>query len=496
MEHIAMSLRWVALLELGDPGYLRQLHALVAAARAGGSPRMRLTSVIDRSVVHTCTGRFAEAEELLAETVELSGPHANYHRFFVNHHRWATALLQGGHDDVARAHRALRRDDHPCRDLLEGITALELGGESPVPVGDGPGDGTVQERALAPLRLRHLAQSAAALADPARCEAARAALAPYRGRWLVSLLGWDVSGPAALWNGVLDAAQERWDAAVREFTEARRTADLLHARPWSVRARVELAAALLARDAPGDDGTALTLLREAEGEALRLGMVHLAARARRAAPAGHVPRARRASPPHASSPAVPSARAPRPADDRSEFVRTGAVWRLGYAGRVVHVPDAKGLRDLHCLLGRPGAPVPAARLLDPDGGALASATRAMGADPVLDEEAKRRYRRRLERLDSEIDRAAVSGDAGRAAEYERERTALLEELRRAAGLAGRTRRLGDAGERARKNVTARIRDTLRRLDELHPELAAHLRATVTTGTACCYTPDREIAWRL
>ncbi|MCM0676607.1 hypothetical protein NCC78_18220, partial [Micromonospora phytophila] len=66
----------------------------------------------------------------------------------------------------------------------------------------------------------------------------------------------------------------------------------------------------------------------------------------------------------------------------------------------------------------------------------------------------------------------------------------------AAGLAGRSRRLGDEAERARKAVTARIRDTLRRLDERHPALAAHLRDTVSTGNTCRYLPPEPPPWRL
>jgi hypothetical protein len=107
-----------------------------------------------------------------------------------------------------------------------------------------------------------------------------------------------------------------------------------------------------------------------------------------------------------------------------------------------------------------------------------------------------RYRRRLTQLDAEIDRSTAVGDDRRAAEYDRERAALLAELRAAVGLGGRGRRLGDEAERARKAVTGRIRDTLRRLDRRHPELAAHLNATVSTGATCAYRPEREVTWRL
>ena len=55
------------------------------------------------------------------------------------------------------------------------------------------------------------------------------------------------------------------------------------------------------------------------------------------------------------------------------------------------------------------------------------------ADPVLDDEAKARYRRHLARLDEEIDRAAARDDDQKVAELDAERAALLDELRAAAG---------------------------------------------------------------
>jgi hypothetical protein len=162
---------------------------------------------------------------------------------------------------------------------------------------------------------------------------------------------------------------------------------------------------------------------------------------------------------------------------------------------MVHMPDAKGLRDLHTLLGQPGTDVPVLVLLDP-GRATPQVVRRFGADAILDERAKARYRRRLAELDVEIDRALDRHDDDRAAELDHERQALIDELRRATGLAGRPRRLGDEGERARKTVTARIRDSLRRLDQRHPELARYLRATISTGFTCRYQPAGDVTWRL
>ncbi|HET9051807.1 MAG TPA: ATPase, partial [Candidatus Dormibacteraeota bacterium] len=115
---------------------------------------------------------------------------------------------------------------------------------------------------------------------------------------------------------------------------------------------------------------------------------------------------------------------------------------------------------------------------------------------VIDDAARREYRRRLAELDAALAAAAARDDMDAAAAAEEERAMLLDELRRATGLGGRTRRLGDEAERVRKTVTARIRDTLSRLDRRHPELAAHLRATISTGSSCRYAPGEPVTWQM
>jgi hypothetical protein len=171
------------------------------------------------------------------------------------------------------------------------------------------------------------------------------------------------------------------------------------------------------------------------------------------------------------------------------FRSDGAVWTVGFAGSAVHLPDAKGLRDVATLLAVPGQPVHVFTLL----GRTAPAT---GADPVLDEQAKAAFKARLVELDAEIDEAALWQDPERAERAKAERDALLRELATAAGLGGRDRRLGDEVERARKTVTARIREALRRIERVHPPLAAHLHSSLHTGTSCSYEPVEPTRWRL
>jgi hypothetical protein len=150
------------------------------------------------------------------------------------------------------------------------------------------------------------------------------------------------------------------------------------------------------------------------------------------------------------------------------------------------MPDAKGLHDIAALLARPGDPVPAAQ--------LAGLAAPAGADPVLDDRVRAAYKARLAELDEDIDDARASHDLERAVRAATERDALISELGHALGLGGRNRRLGDDTERARKAVTARIHHAIGRLQHYHDDLAAHLRDSIRTGTACTYQPAQPTDW--
>lgn len=163
----------------------------------------------------------------------------------------------------------------------------------------------------------------------------------------------------------------------------------------------------------------------------------------------------------------------------------GDTWHLTYLGQDAHLPDLKGLHDLATLLAQPGQPVHVMQLLT--GYQVAPS----GADPILDEQARVAYRKRIGELDILIDDADASNDLYRAERARLERDALVREIAAATGLGGRYRHLGDDSERARKTVTSRIRDVISRIRPRHPRLAEHLAASVTTGTWCCYTPERD-----
>jgi hypothetical protein len=173
------------------------------------------------------------------------------------------------------------------------------------------------------------------------------------------------------------------------------------------------------------------------------------------------------------------------------------LWTLSYGGVTARMRHAKGLADLAVLLAAPGRPVPAADLIAAAGaGELGRAALRLGSDEIFDATARKQIKDRLADLAGEIEEAERWADPHRAARAREERDVLLAELASAAGLAGRSRRLGDQSERARKTVTARIRDVIGRIEPVHPVLAAHLRASVTTGTYCAYSPATPVTWRI
>jgi hypothetical protein len=217
------------------------------------------------------------------------------------------------------------------------------------------------------------------------------------------------------------------------------------------------------RARPGDEARARTLDDQAGETFARLGMEPLA-------PAGCAPTLRLTGAP-------PS------------LEREGDYWSLAGADPPVRLRDSDGLRYLDHLLRHPGVEFHAADLL-PLGrrGGDADAPLDGDAGPLLDGAAKAAYRRRLEDLRETVAEAEGFSDATRAARARAEMEQIAAELARAVGLGGRDRNAASAAERARVNVTLRIRNALKRIGELSPRLGHELGACIRTGLFCSYQP--------
>jgi class 3 adenylate cyclase len=188
------------------------------------------------------------------------------------------------------------------------------------------------------------------------------------------------------------------------------------------------------------------------------------------------------------------------------FRKEGDVWRVAYAGREIRLRDQRGLAYLAELLRHPGkeihsldlvraggAPAPSSAAADDDG-ALSVARGLGGAGEALDRKARAAYRARLQELDEDLAEAERHHDLGRLESLQEEREALVAELAGAARGAGAS--VGSDAERARVAVTKGLKAATDKIAASHPQLAAHLAATLRRGTFCSYTPDpaRPIEW--
>jgi hypothetical protein len=472
----ARLLRVADLLELADPAAHAELAEAVRAAEALRQPRFRHAALTRRAMLALLTGRLGEVEALIGEAAALGEEIGEPDARDVQHEQlWDLRSAQGRRTELLEQMRALLPDGTP---QWHGILALSLLERGDLEGAEAAAGALPEVGAAAPKDRNWMVAAAygsellAAGGDRGTRERLYDALAPYAGGAVVVGAAITVKGAVDHHLGLLAAALARPDAAAAHFRRALAAHERLGARPWALRSRYELARLRLAD--PGARDAARATLAAVARDAGRLGMAELAARAE----ARH----------RAAGDAVAA---------RGTFRRDGAVWTLGFAGTTVRMRDAKGLRDLAALLRAPGVPVRAAELVAAAGGGDAGmADLRMGADELLDERARRELRARLAELEAEVEEAERWADPERAARAADERDALLRELAAAVGLGGRARRLGDQGERARKAVTARIRDVIVRIDRLHPALAAHLRASVTTGTSCAYSPAAPTAWDL
>jgi hypothetical protein len=320
-----------------------------------------------------------------------------------------------------------------------------------------------------------IAVAAGDLATARRASASLLAIAgSYRSPWLVASAAL-AGARTALLAGDPDGAVAGCVAAASGWAD-------IGAPYEAAVARMVLAEAY---DRSGTSATA-RLERQAAAAAFEaFGATRLAARAR-ALLGGDAPT--RAAPPEPAT-----------------FRLDGDTRAVSFAGRTTVLRDLKGFRYLARLLTDPDREFHVLDLVAVEQGTLPTgATEVVGTPedggglPVLDEDARRAYRRRLAEVEEDIDDAVRCNDPGRAELAERDRAYLIAELTRAVGLGGRLRAMGGDAERARMAVARTIRYAIERLAEHNQALATHLDNCVHTGTYCCYRPDplSKVAWSL
>jgi hypothetical protein len=193
----------------------------------------------------------------------------------------------------------------------------------------------------------------------------------------------------------------------------------------------------------------------------------------------------------------------------SLFIRQGDYWTIGYQKHVAFLKATRGLHYLALLLRHPGREFHVCELVGQVIGRpllFGKGDHATGAwqgrfpsdaGPILDPQAKAEYKRRLDDLRRELEKAERFNDPTHAERARDEIDALAQQLASAVGLGGRNRRSGSEAERARCAVTKRMKSSVKRIREAIPSLGGHLATRVKTGYFCSYNPhpERPVAWK-
>lgn len=176
----------------------------------------------------------------------------------------------------------------------------------------------------------------------------------------------------------------------------------------------------------------------------------------------------------------------RPSINENCFRVEDGLWSISHAGKQVKLADLKGLHDLKLLLLTPNRAVHCTELM--------GAKVIEGGQPVFDEKAKDAYRQRILELQEELEEAESYNDIGRATDLREEYDTLLDHLSKSVGKDGTPRKVSGSIEKARTAVTWRIRSTIKKITDIHPELGTHLDVSVKTGILCEYAPEHKMSW--
>jgi hypothetical protein len=496
------------MLELGDLAAVDQsIEAVAQVADALGEPRARAYVPLVRAIRALLDGRIEQAERLNMNAAELASEVTQdaivpmiiaAQLFWI---RWTQARVSELEPAVRHmaetyplipswrcALTACLREAGQEQELKRELDRLGTTAFSALP----------RDNAWL-VGLALLAEACATVSAAEHAKAIEEMLAPFAGRQLVSPIAACI-GPVNRYLGLLAGAQGENERALQLLAKAGEEAGMLGARPMLTMIALDEARVHAAN---GDVAAGANRAHEAAAVAGELGLDALSARA--AALAEELSQADAATTATATT-ATTATTAGTTAETATADVgggtlrRDGDVWNLRWAGRTMLLRDSKGLRYLARLLADPGVEMHSVDLVGPPPARARSTARAVLGDelharasaeqgmPVLDDRAKREYRRRLTELRDELAQAEDWGDPERAVAAREEMETVAHELAAAVGLGGRDRQLGSTAERARVNATRAIRTAISRITEADEDLGHHLATTVKTGAFCCYQP--------
>jgi len=203
-----------------------------------------------------------------------------------------------------------------------------------------------------PVSMVVLAQAHAILGDTTHAATLYALLLPYARQLIVEKDGRFCLGSGSFPLGLLAHLMGRWDDALRHLDEALAANTRINSPPWIANTKWVMAKVLLARNGPGDRERAGLLLAEVLQTTEQLGMRRLQRLA--------LALREQTNAPPCGPPLVSLVRgeekggltAPQPSS--ATFRTEGEYWVIGYKAPPFRLKDRAGLRYLAVLLSNPG----------------------------------------------------------------------------------------------------------------------------------------------
>jgi len=175
----------------------------------------------------------------------------------------------------------------------------------------------------------------------------------------------------------------------------------------------------------------------------------------------------------------------------NQFRKEGDIWRLHFSNITVQIKDALGLHNIAQLIANSGKEIHVRSLIEGEVSEFFDRSQAI---EVLDHQSLNHYRKRLNEIEKDKATAAVCLDETQYLKLETEEEFILKELNKATGLGGKTRSFNTDDEKARKTITARIRNSIKRIKSIHPALGSHLEQSILTGHYCSYMSNDTHKW--
>lgn len=201
------------------------------------------------------------------------------------------------------------------------------------------------------------------------------------------------------------------------------------------------------------------------------------------------------------------------------FEQFSEFWAIRFEDEIGIFGDNKGMQYIARLLARPfariSAPELARSIVDSvDNGSSPKSIENLAYDdedemsagdsdlPILDDQAKAEYKRKLEQLKEEIDTATKLGEDNKVEELRRDFAMIAEQIQAATGLGGRDRQLGPspAAKKAFESVGKAITRAYERMEKgPRPliKLVTHLSANIhSESTGYIYRAYPTLSWKL